>query len=426
MKRGFSSNPGEGVELVINKERFSPGAVLFPVGVGTALSLMGDATLYTVLPTHTAEAGVALASIGILLSANRFIRLLLNSAAGIAIDRWNRRGLFLLALFVGVLSTGIYAFAGSFWPLLGGRLLWGLAWSGIWVGGTTIILETANNQERGRLVGLYQTWFFFGSAFGALAGGVLTDWLGYRMTMWVAMGVSGLGLAVATVFLPEVAHAEDNPVRTMQGVHKRGGLAKPSLWAATTIYGINRLVFAGVLAATIALVVESHLKGRASIFGAASLTGLLIAARSLINMFSAPLAGNLSDRLRSRWQVILGGLALASVSMLLISMPGLLLAIAGVLLGAFAGGFIQAPAVAVTGDLTDGEKRGRAVGILQTGGDLGSALGPPLAYLLIPLVGLPGVYRVCAGLFALSLVVVAGISKAGVLLELESEKKGEG
>ena len=36
-----------------------PARVLFPLGLGTALSLVGDTTLYAVLPTHTAEAGVA-------------------------------------------------------------------------------------------------------------------------------------------------------------------------------------------------------------------------------------------------------------------------------------------------------------------------------------------------------------------------------
>ena len=36
---------------------------LAAIGLGTALSLLGDAALYAVLPSHTAEAGVALASV---------------------------------------------------------------------------------------------------------------------------------------------------------------------------------------------------------------------------------------------------------------------------------------------------------------------------------------------------------------------------
>ena len=71
-----------------------PARVLWPLGLGTALSLLGDATLYTVLPIHAADAGVTLTAVGILLGANRAIRLFLNGPAGLAYDRWPRRRLF--------------------------------------------------------------------------------------------------------------------------------------------------------------------------------------------------------------------------------------------------------------------------------------------------------------------------------------------
>ena len=51
------------------KTSIHPSHVLLPLGLGTALSLMGDATLYTVLPTHTAEAGIALSGVGIILAS---------------------------------------------------------------------------------------------------------------------------------------------------------------------------------------------------------------------------------------------------------------------------------------------------------------------------------------------------------------------
>ena len=158
-----------------DKTSLRPSRVLFPLGLGTALSLMGDATLYTVLPTHTSEVGIALGSVGIILGVNRAVRVFLNSPAGLAYDRWPRRRLFVPALFIGALSTMVYAATHGFWPLLVGRLLWGLAWSGIWVGGATIILDVTTDQDRGRWTGLYQTWFFLGAALGAFAGGLLTE-----------------------------------------------------------------------------------------------------------------------------------------------------------------------------------------------------------------------------------------------------------
>ena len=192
------------------------GRILFPLGLGTALSLMGDATLYTVLPTHTVEAGVVLSQVGIILSVNRAIRVFLNGPAGIVYDKSPRRRLFVSALFVGALSTAVYAATKGFWPLLVGRLLWGLAWSGIWVGGATVIMDVTTLSDRGRWSGLYQTWFFLGAALGAFAGGLLTDKVGYTTTMWIGATLTALGGLVAAALLPETRpDLSAGPIRTL-------------------------------------------------------------------------------------------------------------------------------------------------------------------------------------------------------------------
>ena len=46
-------------------------------------------------------------------------------------------------------------------------------------------------------------------------------------------------------------------------------------------------------------------------------------------------------------------------------------------------------------------QHGRRLGLLFTVSDLASAVGPPLAYALIPLTGIRGVYWLAAGLFGL-------------------------
>ncbi len=397
-------------------QTISPARFLLPLGIGTALSLMGDATLYVVLPTHTEQAGIVLASVGILLGVNRLIRLVLNGLSGMAFDHWARRWLFLVALLIGVLSTAIYAATRGFWALLVGRLVWGLAWSGIWVGGTTIMLDVSSGQERGRWIGLYQTWFLFGASFGALAGGVLTDWLGYGATMWVATGVSALGLIVAIVLLPE-AHSPRSKLALAPPVGNPTRLwySHPNLWFATLVHGLNRLAFAGVLAATVALLVESHLQGRNAIIGTATVTGMLLAARSVFSMIAAPLSGMLSDRTGNRWVAVLGGLGLAAASMFLAGLPSLTAALIGILSSAFATGFLQSPVAAITGDIASGSRRGRAVGFLQTGGDLGSAVGPLIAYALLPLIGLSGLYGVMGVFFLFNLVGIGWLLRSGLI-----------
>ena len=45
---------------------------------------------------------------------------------------------------------------------------------------------------------------------------------------------------------------------------------------------------------------------------------------------------------------------------------------------------------ALTGDLVGTEQRGRAIGVIHTASDLGSAIAPPIAYLLLPWMGIKG------------------------------------
>lgn len=384
----------------MSKALIHPRRVLFPLGLGTALSLMGDATLYTVLPTHTAEAGLALSGVGIILGVNRAVRLFLNGPAGLAYDRWPRRRLFVPALFIGSLSTAVYAATHGFWPMLVGRLLWGLAWSGIWVGGATVILDVTTDRDRGRWTGLYQTWFFLGAALGAFAGGLLTDWLGYSATMWLGAAVTALGGLIALALLPETRRIRpDLGAPSTEEIRPRLR-ADRSLWLAASLQGINRFVTAGVLTATMGLLVQDRLQFASLTFGVATLTGALMAGRTLLSTVAAPLAGVTSDRLGSRWKVTVWGLAVGVISMALVAWGAPTAILAGISLGAVAGGSVQALATALTGDLVSQAQRGRAIGLLHTAGDLGSAIGPPAAYVLMPWIGLQGVYLLCAGLFA--------------------------
>jgi len=366
--------------------------------------------MYAVLPTHTAEAGVALGSVGIILSANRVVRLFFNGPAGLAYDRWPRRRLLIPALFVGALSTAIYAATRGFWPLLVGRLLWGLAWSGIWVGGATVIFDVTTVDDRGRWMGLYQTWFFLGAGLGACVGGLLTDGVGYVATMWIASALTAFGGLVALFLLPETRCARPEPEDCPVGRSVRGKGANPrihrGLWVAASLQGINRFVTAGVFAATLGLLVQDRLRSADLALGVATLTGALAAGRTMLSMAAAPLAGRVSDWLGSRWRVATWALAIGAVGMILTSRGSPPVVLVGVSLGAATGGGIQALATALTGDLSSQAQRGRAVGLLHTVGDLGSALGPPVAYALLPRRGLPGVYTLCAALFAVGLALM--------------------
>ena len=73
-----------------------------------SLALLGDQMLYVFLPSHPAAAGITSASLGIILSANRFVRILANSLRGLVSDRIGRRRPYLAGMVLALASTAGY------------------------------------------------------------------------------------------------------------------------------------------------------------------------------------------------------------------------------------------------------------------------------------------------------------------------------
>ncbi len=168
----------------------------------------------------------------------------------------------------------------------------------------------------------------------------------------------------------------------------------------------------GLLLATIGLFIQQQFGetvrvGNAAI-GAATLAGLAFGITTLVSALSAPLSGTQSDRSGRRWQTAARWLipGVAGFAVLVLGTP---LAIAAGLVGVSAASGSNANlATVLIGDLSVGGQHGRRLGVLFTLGDLGSAIGPVLAFGLLPLVGMAGVYWAAALIFG-GMGVVAGM-----------------
>ena len=203
--------------MTINKNN-TLKTVLTPLGIGLGLSLLGDATLYAVLPSANiaAQAGVSLAMVGLLLGVNRLVRIVFNSSAGWLFDRFARRPLMLTSLGIGTLSTIFYALGSGPWIMLLGRIFWGMAWSGIWIGANSIALDISNDTNRGLVNGRLQMWFYLGVAGSSFAGGFFTDLLGYRGGLWLSTALSAFGWLIWFTYLPETRLRKE-PEKILKG-----------------------------------------------------------------------------------------------------------------------------------------------------------------------------------------------------------------
>lgn len=361
------------------------------LGVGVFLALFSDTALYIVLPVNTESAGILLSQAGLMLAANRLVRIPLNGPGGLLIERLPRRRVLLAAQGCGVLASLLYVVTG-FWPLLGGRLLWGVAWVGFWIAGNAALLDVAPAAQRGRLTGRFHMWIFAGFAGGALTGGLLNDWLGYTRSFLV---FAALGL-VALLFwwrrLPET-RASGHPARGGEDAapEAAGGKRRPvrlrPLVTAMLLAALNWFIFLGIIGAILTLLLQEKI-GEALMVGAlwlplTTLSGLTSAGNHLLSMVTAPLAGRHSDHTGDRWRLILFALLLGSASLALAARAEGLLVLAGILPGAVTTSILQTQTTALVGDLVPAARRPRVLGLFTTLGDVGSAAGPLVAFALI-------------------------------------------
>src|SRR5690606_15813109 len=96
-----------------------------------ALALPGDTVLYLLLPMYAAEFGVSLAEAGVLLAANRLVRILGYGWVARFYARRGDRPACMLAAATATLCAIGYATLSGFWALIPMRLLWGLSFAAL-------------------------------------------------------------------------------------------------------------------------------------------------------------------------------------------------------------------------------------------------------------------------------------------------------
>jgi len=361
------------------------------IGTATAFSLLGDQVLYAVLPVYYESLHLTPVQVGILLSANRWIRLLTNELAHRASTPRRERPLFIAALALGVMTTLAYALTTTFWLLLAARLAWGLAWSFIrHIGVRNVMLDVAMDRV-GRTMGMYNGLSRAGSVAGLLGGAALVDLYGFSAGLLMLAAVSLLSLPFAAAGLrPEIV--VDQPLA-------RSGSSLPMvlLWLGFTLGSVGPGFVMATLGASLAKYV-----GTGGLFTAATLTGLLLGIRYLMDTAVAPWLGGATDRYGIRraatGYLLVGGLALTLAAL----GPPLPLFVVFIILFFICGTGLQA-GVAGTASRHGSGPFARYV----TASDFGSASGPLVGWLVVAWLGDPALSLGLGGMIYLAAMAAA-------------------
>ncbi len=402
--------------------------VMLPIGIGTILALAGDLTLYAVLPAYASIRAFDMATVGVLLSANRLVRLASNPLVGLLLSGARRRRFILVGLGLGTLSTLLYIVPGPVGVFLAGRLLWGISWSLIYIGSYCMLLDITGAEDRGQGSGILQGFYFAGLAVNPLLGGLLSDQLGFNSALAACAVMSAIGFLFALLFLPETL-PPGTPTRLETGAVLRGlvNTAKYSLaavrdltqaqnFSANFIYLAAHFVSDGILLSTLSLYLSVQY-GEGVPIGTlilpiATAGGALLALRSGVSAVVAPITGKMSDRSHNRWQGIGWGVLLGCAGMFIIAGVNHPLALlGGVGLVSTGGAMVLTITPALVKEANPAHESGSVIGLLANSADLGMALAPLAAYTLVEKLSLQTIYLLAGVGLAAGLPLVWAMEK---------------
>lgn len=438
--------------------RKSPKSTPVPIAIALSLTLMGDSFLYAVLPTQAVALGIPLASVGILLSLNRFVRFFTNQWAGYVYGKGEREKPFFWATVAATASTWAYALPWGFWVFLLARALWGTSYSFLRLGNYLSVLERTKKSERGRWLGQTKAINRVAITVATALGGYLTDAIGYHFSVGIFGTLTACGTLIAfremrrsqqsqhaeapldqlsqeeeqiegDTALENDAVLEDDAALEKDSTSIQGSVdeskdesknepelkskprgyipRKERLRLLVTFFGsfTHGLVTHGLVTGTVALLLMQRYGEDVSLLGftvgVATLSGIVLGVRWFADIVIAPLGGRLADRMSRRLIVVLSAFlqAIALISVALSHLPVMTItSIWTVYIAAmlFALSLESiAGGIGMKGDLSSVMSR------YSTVQDIGAALGPSVGFSLGIALGLKTLYLCAAGVLAL-------------------------
>lgn len=322
-----------------------------------SLALLGDALLYAVLPVYASEFGLTLPWVGIMLSANRFVRVfaygvIARLAAGLGL-----RKMCLWAAVTATVSTAAYGVLEGPAPMLGARILWGLTYASLVL--ATLSYAVAFREKVGTRVGVGQAIQRVGPILALFGGAWLVGQAGPQIAFVVLAIPTALGILIA-LRLPRA-------ISPFKGRSRPLALARPK--PIDVLFFMQGYGVDGVFAITITLIFARDTDLSTAVMGGSA----LLAMRHFGEAIAAPLFGAIADKFGARRVFIVAAI---------LTMVGFICVAAGItVIGAlvmllFRGALASLGPAVITADLDVEQDAIGPLARMQAWRDLGAALGP--------------------------------------------------
>ncbi len=144
---------------------------------------------------------------GVMMSAYAAAMFLFGPIIGSLSDAYGRRPILILALATLALDYVIMAMAQTYWVLLVGRIIAGMA-GATYITATAFISDITKPEERGAAFGMIGAAFGIGFVFGPALGGLASGWH-ITAPFWIAAALSTLNVIFGIFVLPESLKPEN-------------------------------------------------------------------------------------------------------------------------------------------------------------------------------------------------------------------------
>lgn len=344
-----------------------------PTALVVAASLLGDTFLYTVLPVSAARLGIAPLLVGVILSLNRWVRLLTNPLAARLYARHPAGRLVFLAIVLAAISTALYAEPAWIIVLLAARLLWGFAFSLLRLGSIVSAIDEAGARA-GRKLGETRALWAFGYLAGALYAPFAVEAVGWGYAVIgaaVLTFVAGVGPALAVAsWRRHASTVVDGP----PGARIR----EPRLLLLLFVGAAQLALSAGIQTVAGGLRIAELYPDGAPIFAwvvpATFVAGGFVLTQRVAQVVWQPVAGRFADRALDRTFVLSTLAVISGVAVLTLRVDALTFLAAGALayFAGLNGAIVAELAVARLASAID---RPRILAAFHSAQDFGAAAG---------------------------------------------------
>lgn len=322
-----------------------------------SLALLGDALLYAVLPAYASEFGLTLPWVGVMLSANRFVRVFAYGTIARVTHALGLRTMCIIAAVIATLSTALYGVGQGPAIILVARILWGLTYAVLVLATLSYAVEVRTGV--GTRVGVGQAIQRVGPILTLLGGAWLVGVVGPNTAFVVLAVPTALSILIALTL----------PKKKVSEAKRRKPVSLTRPQPIDILFFLQGYGVDGVFAISITLIFAREV----SLSEAVMSGGALLAMRHFGEAIAAPVFGWIADFFGARkvfvMAAILTMIGFAGVAVGLTVYGALIMLI-------FRGALASLGPAVITQSLDEHEDAIGPLARMQAWRDFGAACGP--------------------------------------------------